>query len=133
MPRPWEAASRLSMALMDLLEERGRPRSKISRVLNLHIVFRLEYFELRIQMFLPHGRTDLLHGIVERLLVDLFGADQVKAVGLLDRDAGLPLFQGEHGIFEFLWIAAVLFDDSKVAVLAGGGLIVGVFTGQHAE
>ena len=70
---------------------------------------------------------------VEGPLVDFLGADQIKTIGLLDGRAHFALFQSEYSGFDRLRVSAVLLDYAEVAILGGGGLIVGIFTRQLAE
>ncbi len=81
------------MALMDLLQLRGYPRSKIGRVFNFHAVLGLHALEPLLKFRLLHRLDNLHDGIVEGLLVDLLGANQIKTIGLLDGRAYFSLFQ----------------------------------------
>src|SRR5271154_3623614 len=85
--RPSSVPSRLSMALMDLLQLRGRPRSKIGGIFNFQVVLGLHALEPLLIFRLLHRLNDGDESFVEGLLVDLFGTHQVKTVRLPDRCA----------------------------------------------
>src|SRR5579862_3097623 len=102
--RPSSGASRRIAALMDLLELSGRPRSKIGWIVNFHIVLCLDTRQPCLELFLPQGLGDLTKDIVERLLADFLGAEQIKTIGLLDRSAQFALLQSKYGGFNRLRI-----------------------------
>jgi hypothetical protein len=133
MLRPSSATSRLSMALMYLLQLRGYPRSKVGLVFNFHAVLGLHALEpiLILRLF---DRLDNLHdGIVVGQLVDLVGANQIETIGLLDGRANVSLFQKKDRSFDRWRIAAVLFHHAEISILGGGSLVVGVFARQLAK
>src|SRR5271165_2839824 len=130
--RPSRESSRRNAALMDLLELRGRPRSKIGRVLNLHIVLRLDRLHEIVELFRTHGLGDRRKYVAERLKAHFLGANQVKAARLLDWCTNFPLLQREDRGLDGLRVAATGIDGAEVAVLRGR-CIVRIFARQFAE
>src|SRR5271170_6554698 len=121
------------MALMDLLQLRGYPRSKVGRIFNFHAVLRLHSFEPLLILRLLEGLDNLHDGIVEGPLVDLLGANQIKTIGLPDRSTDFSLLQSEDRGFDRFRIRAVQLDYPKIAILGGGSLIVGKVACQLAK
>src|SRR5579863_6371738 len=132
--RPSIAPRRLSIALMNLLHWRGcAPLRKIGRVLNFHAVLGLHALEPFLILCLSHNLRKLDTRILERLLVDLLGTNQVKTVGLLDRRAHFSLLQSEDRGYERGGVAAIRFDHAEIAICSGGRLVVGNVVRQLAK